>query len=340
VENVEIMGIPLIITWKWGQDRQMQSMQSGTFAKLPREILDRFDEFKNTTVLTFDDIHELEAKAEKLVIPEPRRLSVPRVKGSMLDHPIPNEEIEAMNGQYVDFARSWVTEPLGTSSRARVDAQDVAIGLAIVKVCSRKMNADGTMPTNRIKAIWDKLFENEEVDRGFDYHRWRVTRNLIEVQGGLEMVDRKFYTGFVGSNGQLVPGRAAEWHMAEWLVEKLDEIADTGYQVDELGCRDVDLMPCHAQGGSLLKQETENSLSLASSEHQGGSLLEQEQEPDPDLKSSSLDHQGGSLLEQQDEEDLEDLFDKNWIIEFRRSEPPLVGLIWGGSVQNIRREAG
>jgi hypothetical protein len=49
---------------------------------------------------------------------------------------------------------------------------------------------------------------------------------------------------------------------------------------------------------------------------------------------------GGVLLEQDEYQELEDLFDKDWIIKFRQSEPPMVGLIWGGSIQNIQREAG
>ena len=97
------------------------------------------------------------------------------------------------------------------------------------------MNADGTMPTRRIKAIWDGLFKSEDIDRAFDYHRWRVVRDLIEAQGGLEMVDRRYYTGFVNHQGQAIKGRAAKWRMAEWLVEKLDEVAAMGCEIANSG---------------------------------------------------------------------------------------------------------
>jgi hypothetical protein len=56
--------------------------------------------------------------------------------------------------------------------------------------------------------------------------------------------------------------------------------------------------------------------------------------------SSPVEEGGGALLEQDEYQEVEALFDRDWIIEFRRSEPPLVGLIWGGSIQNLRREAG
>ncbi len=45
-------------------------------------------------------------------------------------------------------------------------------------------------------------------------------------------------------------------------------------------------------------------------------------------------------LEQEEEPDLGELFDGDWIIEFRRSTPPVIGLAWGGSVESILREAG
>jgi hypothetical protein len=293
-------------------------MKSGALAKLPRKILDRFEEFKNTTVVSFDDIYELEEKVDKLVIPPPRKLSIYKAKGSTSNHPISKNEVEAIGGPYLEFARSWVAESLGTSSRARVEAADLAIALPIVKLCSRKRNPDGTMPTMRIKRIWDTLFENGEVDRAFDYHRWRVIRDLVETQGGLEMIDRRFYTGFVNEAGRLIKGKAARWKMADWLIEKLDEIVESGYQQD---LQEQDSLPCHPRERAL---------------------LEQEEQCDQDQVTGSSPSEGRerALLEQTREDEIEDLFDKDWIIEFQQAEGPIIGLIWAGSILNIRREAG
>ena len=167
--------------------------------------------------------------------------------------------------------------------------------------------------------IWDQMYENGEVDRAFDYHRWRVIRDLIEVQGGLEMVDRRFYTGFVNDRGQEIRGRAAKWKMADWLIEKLDEMAAFGYQENQ--------------------SEVQNSLLLDSRER---ALLEQETEGNQDQVEDSLhlDGRERALLEQEEDQGIEDLFDRDWIIEFRQSMSPMIGLIWGGSIQNMRREAG
>ena len=72
-----------------------------------------------------------------MVIPGPKKLSVFKVKGSTPNHPVSKDEVEAINGPYLDFAKNWVPEPVGTSSRAMVDAMDLAIALSILKFCSR-----------------------------------------------------------------------------------------------------------------------------------------------------------------------------------------------------------
>jgi hypothetical protein len=68
VENVEIKGTPHLITWGWGPGRQIEKMKSGDLAKRPRNIFDRFEEFKKTTVLTFNEIRSLESKVEAYLI--------------------------------------------------------------------------------------------------------------------------------------------------------------------------------------------------------------------------------------------------------------------------------
>ncbi len=174
----------------------------------------------------------------------------------------------------------------------------------------------------RIKVIWDRLFEGGDVDRAFDYHRWRVIRDLIETHGGLEMIDRHYYTGFVNEAGRLIKGKAAKWKMADWLIEKLDEIVESGYQQDiQEQASSEDSLPCHPRERALLEQ---------------GEQHDQEQV----AISSPTDGRERALLEQIGEDEIEDLFDRDWIIEFSRSQPPVIGLIWGGSVRNIRREAG
>lgn len=315
VENVEIKGTPHIFTWAKGSNRQIETMKSGYLAKLPRDILDRFDEFKKTTVVSFDDIDELEVKVEKILIPAPETFSIAKIKGSTAAHPITKSEIEAINGPYLEFANTWISEALGTSSRAKVDAMDLAIALPILKFCSQHVNSDGTMPTNRIKVIWDRLLAEGEIDRAFDYHRWKVIRNLIECQGGLEIEDRYYFTGFIDKTGTLIKGRAAKWKMADWFMETLDELVEFGFVGQESEMQDSLLLD------KIIDQVIESNQTNV-------------------LHSSLVMDGGGALLEQEEYQEAEDLFDRDWIIEFRQSMPPMIGLIWGGSIENQLRETG
>jgi hypothetical protein len=256
IEGVEVMGTPHVITWEEGTRPQIESMKSGKLAKLPRQILDRFDEFNKTTSLTFQGIHNLCEKVAQIVVPETKVFSIKVIaqNGSLSGHPIPAEEIAAIQGPYLDLAQAWIPQALTTSSRAKVDASDLAIAFAIVKTCTQKMNADGTLPTERIRAIWDRMYANGEVDRAFDYHRWKEIRNLIEVRGGLVMDDRHYYTGFTNSNGQQIPGKAAKWRMAEWLVEKLEELAECGYRDEKEAQKAQNSLPEQSWGGSWLER--------------------------------------------------------------------------------------
>jgi hypothetical protein len=177
--------------------------------------------------------------------------------GSLSGHPIPEEEIAAINGPYLELARTWIPQALTTSSRAKVDASDLAIAFAVIRTCTLKMNADGTLPTERVRAIWDRMYQNGEVERAFDYHRWKTIRNLIEVKGGLVMDDRHYYTGFTNARGQEVKGKAAKWHMASWLVEQLEEIAESGYRDEKEAQKSQNSVAEQSWGGSWLEREGE-----------------------------------------------------------------------------------
>jgi hypothetical protein len=247
-----------------GAERQIESMKSGKPAKLPRQVLDRFEEFQKTTSLTFQGIQKLCELVERMVIPKANVFSMKVIaqNGSLSGYPIPEQEIAAIQGSYLQLAQTWIPQTLTTSSRAKVDARDLAIAFAIIRTCTLKMNADGSMPTARVKAIWDRMYLNGEVDWAFDYHRWKEIRDLMEVRGGLVMDDRHYYTGFTNAQGQEIKGKAARWHMAEWLVEKLEEMAEYGYQDEKM---QISLAE-QSWGGPLLErsdQEQEKTPSEA-----------------------------------------------------------------------------
>ena len=166
IEDVEIKGTPHLLTWAKGSSRRIESMKSGQLAKLPRDILDRFDEFRDTTVLSIQDIDAAGRPGRADRDPRPQEAVGFQGEGVHSQPSVVHRRGGGDRRPLPGFARTWVPEPLATSSRAKVEAGDLAIGLAIVKVCSSKSNSDGTMPTARVKAIWDRLFEDGEVETG------------------------------------------------------------------------------------------------------------------------------------------------------------------------------
>jgi hypothetical protein len=97
---------------------------------------------------------------------------------------------------------------------------------------------------------------------------------------------------------------------------------------------------------ALLEQEdSEDHAHLDELPGSGGrerALLEQEESEDHVHLDDPPGSGGGerALLEQDDDRELADLFDRGWIVEYRRVQPPMIGLIWAGSLENRLREAG
>ena len=106
--------------------------------------------------------------------------------------------------------------------------------------------------------------------------------------------------------------------MSEWLVEKLDEFVEFGYH--EIQSEGQDFLQVDGRERALLEQN------LGSNQDQAGN-------------SSVLKVRERALLEQEDEQDIDNPLEPDWIIEFRQSMPPFIGLFWGGSIENRRREA-
>ena len=126
-------GTPHIITWVKGEKRKIETMKSGALAKLPRDILTRFANSRTPRSSASTTLSIWKPRLISSSSLAPQKLSIFKGAGSTSAHPITKDEIEAISGPYLEFARSWVTESVGTSSRAKVEAADLAIALPIVK---------------------------------------------------------------------------------------------------------------------------------------------------------------------------------------------------------------
>lgn len=101
-------------------------------------------------------------------------------------------------------------------------ARDMAILLAILKALFNNRNPEGTMPTERIKALWDVLYENGDVSRPWNHHRYKVMRDWLSEQGRLDWQDHRYCWGQGGEKGI-----ACKWSLTPETYDSLLETEES-----------------------------------------------------------------------------------------------------------------
>ncbi len=240
VEGVETKGRPPRINWT--RDGQMKDLISGQFAKLPREMLARFEEFKQTTILNDLRISEL----YRLYKDEPVFSKMPVVeaagtRGSLTGCVVKQSNLGHWDA-YLNVARTLVVSPLRTKGREVATAQDMAVFLLVLEACTNDMNADGSMPTARIRENWEILHANGDVKRPWCPRRSTVLRNRLSNLGHIDWEDRHYVPSALSPTGM---GQAAKWQASEALMgliegEKLDPgttvvVGEEGMKAEEVG---------------------------------------------------------------------------------------------------------
>ena len=184
VENVEIKGRCPVVTWTeeetprieitFTQDdyephwedmrvagtvkhRVASAIKVGTLAKMPRDVVSLY---RNGT-------HETTANDLCVLVNQPVPGYEPAAsdekEGSCCGKFIETDRIS----KYMPIATQLLKDPAAVSGRVKVTADDIAIILVILEHCSLNGNADGSMPSKRIKAIWESLYKaNAIVNRG------------------------------------------------------------------------------------------------------------------------------------------------------------------------------
>ena len=71
-------------------------------------------------------------------------------------------------------------------------AEDVQTALAVVRACTLDMNADGSMPVMRVKAIWDAAYRASDTSRAFSFRRFAAIRGMLSHMGLLEWEDETY----------------------------------------------------------------------------------------------------------------------------------------------------
>jgi hypothetical protein len=220
VEDVELKGTPLVVSWG-GRRREVRDVTYGFLAKMPRDWR-RLAEWRSTTRMTAHDLRRLpelfpvpEAEPE----PQPQREAPVRkvAKGSVSGKLVDPEAIRKLEPLAQELLRLGTPKVTG-QSRAVVVAEDVQVTLAVLRACTLDMNADGSMPMARVKAIWDAAYRAGDTSRAFSFRRLAAIRDMLSDMGLLEWEDETYSFG-----------KACKWRASKELMGMIEKasIADT-----------------------------------------------------------------------------------------------------------------
>jgi hypothetical protein len=238
VELVEVKGHPPRLDWS--RHGKVDSFTAGQLAKLPREINRRWDEFLGTPKINSLHVSELYRKWRV-----EDRAEVKQEAGSISGHVVGREALDRFDA-YLSLAAKLMPVPHRTSGREVATAEDLAILLLILEACTGRMNADGSMPTARIRENWGALYEQGEVDRPFNPKRYACLRDFLSREKLLDWEDEAYLPFHLSASGK---GQAAKWRASEQLLEMLEnsrqeaapsaETRDTGDKDHLYGACDV-----------------------------------------------------------------------------------------------------
>jgi hypothetical protein len=228
VEGVEIKGHPPRITWT--RDGRMEDLISGQFAKLPREMLTRFQEFRKTTVLDGRQISQLCMQyKDEPVLPVRSTVEQAKPSHSLTGCVVKQADLDQWDS-YLDVARRLVVQPLKTRGREVATAEDMAVLLLVLEACTLDLNADGSMPTARIRENWEILHADGDVPRPWCPRRYTALRDHLSDLGHIDWEDRRYIPSALSTTGM---GQAAKWRLSEAMMEMLER-EKLGVQADEV----------------------------------------------------------------------------------------------------------
>jgi hypothetical protein len=215
VETVELKGRCPVVVWGEDYERQVKHFTMGGLAKMPRDAK-RLAEWKATTRMTAHDLRKLpelypvEATVEVKQSVK-KQASAASVQGSLID----KERFQ----KYLPLAQRFLSAPelISAKSRVFVTAQDVAIFLVLLEFFGANPNEDGSMPYKRFAGMWDKLYQDGDVNRCFDNKKFAWIRNRVSEKGGIDWIDMTYSVGF-----RDVKGQAAKWKASAELLALME----------------------------------------------------------------------------------------------------------------------
>jgi hypothetical protein len=266
IELVEVKGNCMEIDF---EDGFIQTVKYGCFAKLPRDVA-RFAEWRNTTVMDFGELmtRKFDPVVEKQESkPEPEAASKHAkrkiISGSVSGKFI-NEDQLACIPNYENFFSAWVgPEGLMAARRWKVEPHDFAVAMVLLLHFKNDPNVDGTLPTRRVKELWTSLFENGDINRAWNHHRWKAIRDYLSDHGHIEWQDHRYQYTFVAKDEdgnvdeeESKHGIACKWEITDEFEMTLEQVASLQKQGGEGKVSFVDtefqqLIPEQGNGESL-----------------------------------------------------------------------------------------
>lgn len=275
IEQVEVKGLPP--NPKWGNEKyELKTYQSGTLAKVPRGLIDRFDELKNTTVVKLSDFMKL---------PYVKRESSSQTNsdnGSITGKIFNEKELSGLleGGKYDRVSQKILQMLDKTKIDTAVDAvaikYDLSVFLMFGEYFSNNMNQDGTLPTERYCRMWISAKSEGDIDRGWNHHRYKAMRDALSALDLINWTDENYIVGVpvIGREGnkKRVGGKACKWSFSEDLLEMLSEAEMSIYQKDQMDVYKVMISE------NEVTDQSETTLIVDDS---GTSSLTTEKEEDP-----------------------------------------------------------
>jgi len=210
IEQVEVKGnCPELIY----HEDEIKNIKYGTLAKLPRDI----ETARGCKVFNIKEI-EKEFYIQR---------KYKEIKGSVSNKLFNEKDLLELKN-YEEFFNLKIKDLKGRGFR--VTAHDWSIGTMILLFVNKNPNTDESVPTERIKGLWDSLYSKGDINRGWNHHRWKAIRDKLSELGLIDWIDNK-YT--FGNKEKKIKGIACKWKLTEKFILTIRTLTKTSSQETE-----------------------------------------------------------------------------------------------------------
>lgn len=250
VEDVEIKGHCPTVEWSSTPGVIERVIKSGQVAKVPRECVDRADEFMAMSAVTLEEIYvatrEMPVRRRKdmslitledttvtlpqVQVPVPPKKERTRIIGSTTGCAMTEDytgEINGKNSRASRLANSWY-EQEKAGKKKKIVKEDMRVALVICRWIGHHPNENGAVPIAWVRSQWNSLYHNKHTTRAWDAQRWSRIEKWLSAHGWLIWNDEAYIVGYRDADGTWVKGKAAKWQPSQYLMSLLDGEEEKG----------------------------------------------------------------------------------------------------------------